>query len=130
MSFTKRLIIASLISPLVVFPAFVFPGVFFELLYSLERENIFTLLRGFFMVSSLMVIVTYFFTLVIGVPITLILFNANKFNLININMTGWLLASFISLLFDTWFVPFFICCYLSSAVTSSFWFILSYKSRK
>ena len=127
MTTIKRFLIASLISPLAIIPAFVIGGLIIELPNASANQDFWSILNGLFSASLILLIVTYPATFILGGPSVAALTKYNRLSLFNLNILGWIVTMLMALLFTDWLTAFLVGCYLSSTVAGTFWLIIKNK---
>lgn len=124
----RRFALALLFSPLAIIPAYVIGGVSVQFFFASTNESVSSTIELAFIMSIMMLVIAYPITIVFGGAAVIVLEKIRLLNFFSINLAGWIGAFFMSLMFDTWLVPFLICCFLSSVITITFWSILKYRS--
>ncbi|TEW47833.1 hypothetical protein [Psychromonas algicola] len=124
MTTIKRFLIASLISPLAIIPAFVIGGLIVELPNAPANQDFWLILNGLFSASLILLIVTYPATFILGGPSVAALQKYELLSLFNLNIIGWFAAAVMAFLFTDWLTAFLVGCYLSSTVAGTFWLII------
>jgi len=129
MTTIKRFLIASLISPLAIIPAFMLGGLIVELSSTASNQDLTVILHGLFLSSLVLLMVTYPATFILGGPSIVALTKYDRLSLFNINIIGWLGALVVAFLFTDWLTAFLVGCYLSSTVAATFWLIINNKPK-
>jgi len=129
MTTIKRFLIASLISPLAIIPAFMLGGLIVELSNTASNQDLTVILHGLFLSSLVLLMVTYPATFILGGPSIVALTKYDRLSLFNINIIGWLGALVVAFLFTDWLTAFLVGCYLSSTVAATFWLIINNKHK-
>ena len=124
MTTIKRFLIASLISPLAMIPAFIIGGLIVELPNASVNQDFWIIFNGLFSASLVLLIVTYPATFILGGPSIAALTKYDRLSLLNINIVGWMGTMIVAFLFTDWLTAFLVGCYLSSTIAGVFWLII------